>query len=206
MTHATTIRRSGGLTRQQLIVVAAFTAILGAAGILAAIMMLSHPTVPVRPTLPPAAPSGPQIAEDDGAGWLAYATAHPKDASAWASLCIANARAQHPAPQGIEHCDTAMAMAPADVGPLIERGYLNVKMGRLAPAKRDFDRAVARAPTDPRPLFGRAVLLAQQNQEAAAKPDWCGAERLDPKIQERIERTYQFLIAGELNCKASPPV
>ena len=206
MTHVTTVRRSGGLTRQQLIVVAAFTAILGAAGIVAAILMLSHPTVPVRPTLPPAPPTGPQIAEDDSAGWLAYATAHPKDASAWANLCIANARGQHSVPQGIQHCDTAMALAPADAGPLIERGFLNLKMGHLAPARADFDKAVVLAPADPRPLFGRAVLLAQHNQEAAAKPDWCGAVRIDPQIQQRIERTYQFLIAGELDCKARPPV
>ena len=49
--------------------------------------------------------------------------------------------------------------------------------------------------------FGRAVILTQQNQEKAALADWCGAEQEDPTIQEHVERTYQVVIAGELNCR-----
>lgn len=129
-------------------------------------------------------------------GYAKAVEARPDDAAGWAWLCASaarkNWRSQSPA-----DCERALSLAPADRALRVDRGFLNLTIGKQAAADADFRRAMAEAPTDAGALFGHSLVLAMKGDKAGSRAVRVKALDLDPEVPEWIEKTYRFFITPE---------
>jgi hypothetical protein len=129
-------------------------------------------------------------------GYAKALESRPQDADGWAWLCASaarrNWRAQSPA-----DCERALALRPADRALRVDRGFLNLTIGRNAAADADFRRAMSEAPEDAGALFGHSLVLAMKGDKAGSRAVRIKALDIDPDVPEWIERSFRFFITPE---------
>jgi hypothetical protein len=119
-----------------------------------------------------------------------------KDPDAWAWLCAAAARGawrkQSPA-----DCDRAVKFNPTLATVRVDRGYLDVLIGKRPQADADFKAVMAADPGDPAALYGHSLVLALAGDKAGSKRFRDQALGLDPKVAEMVVAAYRLNISTE---------
>jgi Tfp pilus assembly protein PilF len=131
-----------------------------------------------------------QVAPDD---YEAVAAAHPDDPDVFAWLCASGARG-HWRSTTPRDCDRAVALSPKSSRVRMERGFLNLKIGKQPQAEADFRQAAALDPKNAPALFAHGLMLALRGDKAGSKHDRGQALDIDPKVVEWIETNYGFFV------------
>jgi hypothetical protein len=126
--------------------------------------------------------------------YAAVAEAAPKDADAWAWLCRAGARGHWRKASG-QDCDHAVKLAPDAAAVRLNRGYLDMAVGKNALAVADFREILAHDPDNAAALFGKSLVAALGGDKAGAKKDRDRALDLDPGVPDWIESNFRILIS-----------
>jgi tetratricopeptide (TPR) repeat protein len=131
-----------------------------------------------------------QVAPDD---YDAVAAAHPDDPDVFAWLCASGARGwwRNTTPRD---CDRAVALSPKSSWVRMERGFLNLKIGKRPQAEADFRQAAALDPKNAPARFAHGLILALGGDKAGSKRDRGQALDIDPKVVEWIETNYGFFV------------
>jgi Tfp pilus assembly protein PilF len=130
------------------------------------------------------------MAPDD---YETVAAARPDDPDVFAWLCASGARGRwrDTTPRD---CDRAVALSPKSSWVRMERGFLNLKIGKRPQAEADFRQAAALDPRNAPAMFAHGLILALRGDQAGSKRDRGQALDIDPKVVEWIETNYGFFV------------
>lgn len=129
-------------------------------------------------------------------GFAKSVEATPKDFDGWAWLCAAAARGTW-RPESPQDCQRALALRPDDAALRVDRGFLNLTIGKRAAADTDFAKVMAQDPTNAGALFGHSLVLAMAGDKTASRAARIRALDLSPGVPDWIEKTYRFYITEE---------
>lgn len=124
-----------------------------------------------------------------------YADSRPNDPGAWAELCAATARSFW-RDQSLADCDHAVSLQPESTRTLLDRAFLNLKVGRPIVTIADATNVLSREPKSAGALFARSLARAVKEELEAGRKDWCEALAISPNIRWDTEHAYNFKVAG----------
>lgn len=130
-------------------------------------------------------------------GYEKTADAGPENAHASAWLCGAAARGRW-RDQSPADCDKAVKLLPAASDVRMDRGFLNLAIGKFGQAKTDLAKAVELDPKNALALLGRGMAAYQSGDQAGGKRDGRAAAALDPQVALTLQGTYGFQVGSEL--------
>ncbi|WP_304190530.1 hypothetical protein [Phenylobacterium aquaticum] len=117
------------------------------------------------------------------------AEAHPQDPAAWAWLCAAGSRARWRAETPAD-CDRAAKLNPANPEVLLDRGFLNLKIGRPAVSEAQFRAVFAKFPDNAAAYYGLSLLQAMRSGQAASRAARVHALDLDEGVVDWVVERY----------------
>jgi len=124
----------------------------------------------------------------------ANADANPDRPDIWARLCAETAKHRW-RDQSMSDCDHAVALQPESTAVLLDRAFLNLKVGQAEPTIADASTVLAIDPHNGRALVARSLALSLKNDLRHSRRDWCRALALSPKVVQEVERAYEFQVA-----------
>lgn len=124
-----------------------------------------------------------------------FADAHPDDAATWAQLCQQTARSWWRT-QSLADCDHAVELQPNSNSVLLDRAFLNLKVGDKEKAIESYDAVIERDPKNALALYGRSLVKGQMEQIASGRRDWCKALKLDPRVEIVMRAHYNVSTGG----------
>lgn len=130
-------------------------------------------------------------------GYEREADARPDDAHAAAWMCGAAARGRWREKSPAD-CDRAVKLLPASSYVHMDRGFLNLAIGRFGQAKSDLAKAVELDPKNALALLGRGMAAYQAGDQAGGLRDGHAAAAMDPQVALTLQGTYGFQVGSEL--------
>lgn len=127
-----------------------------------------------------------QMPPDD---YGAVADAHPKDAAAWAWMCAAGARARWRNETPAD-CDRAAKLNPDNPEVLLDRGFLNLKIGKPAVSEAQFRAIFAAQPDNAAAYYGLSLLQAMRGGQSISRAARDKALDLDPGVVDWVVERY----------------
>ena len=130
----------------------------------------------------------PALAVGQYTHWLA---ARPRDVRRFEILnsrCWARALANIELDAALDDCNLAVDGAPKDANFVDSRGLVNLRLGRLRDALRDYDTALRLEPGKPWSLYGRAIVRLRDGQRDAGLADLAAARAAQPSIDADAAR------------------
>jgi len=79
-------------------------------------------------------------------------------------------------------CNAALTLKPDYAAALDSRGFVELRMGRLAASIADYTAALALMPKSAETLYGRGLAETRKGDQAAAQADIAAAVAIDPKV------------------------
>ncbi len=129
-------------------------------------------------------------------GYGEVAAAHPQDADAWAWMCAAAARGQW-RKQALSDCDRAVKLNPTQAAVRLDRGFLDLLVGRRPEADTDFKAVIAAEPGNAAALYGHSLILGLNGDKAGSKRVRGEALDRDPKVADWVVTTYRLNVSTE---------
>ena len=78
------------------------------------------------------------------------------------------------------------AIAPNDANTLDSRGFVHLRLGRLAESVDDYDAALKINPDEAQSLFGRGIAKLRRGDTAGAGADLAAAKAIKPSIADKF--------------------
>jgi tetratricopeptide (TPR) repeat protein/predicted aspartyl protease len=122
--------------------------------------------------------------------WKLWIDAHPKDlrlAGMLNARCRLRARLGEDLPAAVDDCERAMQIDPSIVDYRVSLGWVYLRMGEAAQARKAFDRANDEVPHAVA-LYGRGLADLKLGRKAQAQDDLTQARKLMPEVDDHLAK------------------
>jgi tetratricopeptide (TPR) repeat protein len=110
----------------------------------------------------------------------------PHNATFRNERCWALAIADRDLEIALADCNESLRLEPNDANTLDSRGFVYLRLGRLAEAVDDYDAALKINPDDAQSLFGRGIAKLRRGDTASAGADLAAAKAIRPSIADKF--------------------
>jgi tetratricopeptide (TPR) repeat protein len=120
----------------------------------------------------------------------------PNNATYYNERCWALAIADRDLELALADCTESLRLEPNDANTLDSRGFVYLRLGRLAESVDDYDAALKINPDEAQPLFGRGIAKLRKGDTTSAGADLAAAKAIKPRIADKFFRygIYSTLI------------
>jgi tetratricopeptide (TPR) repeat protein len=116
----------------------------------------------------------------------------PNNAIYYNERCWALAVADRDLELALADCTEALRLEPNDANMLDSRGFVYLRLGRLAEAVAEYDAALKINPDEAQSLFGRGIAKLRSGDRIGAGADLAAAKAIKPRIAEKFFRYGVF--------------
>ncbi len=110
----------------------------------------------------------------------------PNNAAYHNERCWALAIADRDLELALADCTESLRLEPNDANTLDSRGFVHLRLGRLAESVDDYDAALKINPDEAQSLFGRGIAKLRRGDTAGAGADLAAAKAIKPSIADKF--------------------
>jgi tetratricopeptide (TPR) repeat protein len=112
----------------------------------------------------------------------------PNNADAWGARCWVRAAGGREVQQALGDCDQALKIKADQPDVLDTRGFINLRLGKIDDAIKDYDAALKLDPKLAGALYGRGVAKMKKNDRAGGSADIASAKSMRSDIEAEYSR------------------